>query len=138
MEVKVGCDIVEIERFNKLDEKTINKIFHKTELRNPGPEKLAGLFAAKESCKKVFNNLSWLDIEIKKKKDGKPALIFNTQDMNKEIMSYDLSISHDKDYAIATVVFLKTFFAFFFLISICFFFLWFCSTKKKKTGKKNK
>ncbi|MCH7568309.1 MAG: holo-ACP synthase [Nanoarchaeota archaeon] len=103
MEVKVGCDIVEIKRFIKIEEETLNKIFHKTELKNPNPETLAGLFAAKESCKKVFNNLSWHDIEIKKKRNGKPDLILKTE---KNIISHDLSISHDRDYAIATVVFL--------------------------------
>ena len=33
MKVKVGCDIVEIKRFNKLDNKVLNKIFHRNELQ---------------------------------------------------------------------------------------------------------
>ena len=110
MEVKVGCDIVKIKRFNKLDEKTLHKIFHKTELKNSDPEKLAGIFAAKESCKKVFNSLSWLDIEIKNEKSGKPILILNESKISvnkgEEVASYDLSISHDGDSAIAVTVFL--------------------------------
>lgn len=103
MKVKVGCDIVEIKRFNKLDSKVLNKIFHRNELKNLKAESLAGLFAAKESCKKVFNDLNWHDIEIKKKRNGRPLLILKK---NKDVLNYDLSISHDGGYAIATVVFL--------------------------------
>ncbi len=103
MKVKVGCDIVEIKRFNKLDNKMLNKIFHKNELKNLKAESLAGLFAAKESCKKVFNDLNWHDIEIKKKRNGKSLLILKK---DKDVLNYDLSISHDGGYAIATVVFL--------------------------------
>ncbi len=103
IQVRTGCDIIEIIRFNKLNKKILNQIFHKSELKSLKPEKLAGIFAAKESCKKVFNSLSWHDIQIKNKKSGKPVLILNTK---KDILSYDLSISHDKNYAIATVIFL--------------------------------
>ena len=103
IKVKVGCDIAEIKRFNKLDSKILNKIFHKNELKNLKAESLAGLFAAKESCKKVFNNLNWHDIEIKKKRNGKPLLVLKK---DKDVLNYDLSISHDGKYAIATVIFL--------------------------------
>ena len=103
IQVKIGCDIVEIKRFFNLDKIILNKIFHKSELKNLKPETLAGIFAVKESCKKVFNELTWRDIKIKKEKNGKPTLILST---DKNIVSYDISISHDGGYAIATVVFL--------------------------------
>ncbi len=103
MKVRVGCDIVDINRIRKLDTKTLQKIFHPTELKNKKPESLAGIFAAKESCKKVFNELDWLDITITKEKSGKPAIRLNT---DKTIESHDVSISHDGKYAFATVVFL--------------------------------
>ena len=103
MIIKTGCDIVEIKRFVNVDKNVLDKIFHKNEIKDLKAETLAGLFAAKEGCKKVFNNLGWHDIEINKKKNGKPSLVLNT---DKDIISYDLSISHDKDYAIAMVVFL--------------------------------
>ena len=77
MKVRVGCDIVEIKRFNNIDSRTLNKIFHKNELKNLKSESLAGLFAAKESCKKVFNDLNWHDIEVKKKRKGLAALLFS-------------------------------------------------------------
>ena len=100
--VKVGCDIVEIKRFSKLDSKTLDKIFHQTELQNMKAETLAGIFAAKESCKKVFNELNWHDIEVIKKRNGKPELVLN----NDKVASYDVSISHDGDYAMAAVIFM--------------------------------
>lgn len=103
MQTKIGTDIAEIKRFQNIDDKTLNKIFHKTELKNKKPEVLAGIFAAKESCKKVFNSLDWLDIEILKKRTGRPDLLLNIQE---KIVSYDLSISHDGEYAIASVIFL--------------------------------
>jgi|TARA_Y100000310_G_C20686821_1_gene819545 phosphopantetheine--protein transferase-like protein len=103
MKVRVGCDIVNVNRFNSLDEKTLNKIFHPRELKSRKPETLAGIFAVKESCKKVFNDLNWHDIEIIKKRNGKPIISLN---INQEIINHDVSISHDGDYAMATVVFL--------------------------------
>ena len=103
MKIRVGNDIVRIKRIAELKEETLNKIFHKTELiRNKKPENLAGIFAAKEACKKIFNELNWLDIEIKKKNNGKPVL-----EINKKIKDYDISISHDGDYEIAIVVLME-------------------------------
>ena len=105
MKIKVGNDIVQIKRIANLKKESLNKIFHKTELSQSKskPETLAGIFAAKEACKKVFNDLDWLDIEIKKKKNGKPVLILNDELI--EFTNSDLSISHDGDYATAIVIF---------------------------------
>lgn len=107
MQVKIGCDIAEIKRFSNMDKKLLGKLFHKDELKNLKPQTLAGIFAAKESCKKVFNELDWSDIKIKKGKNGKPTLILNDKNiMENKIASFDISISHDGEYAIAAVVFL--------------------------------
>jgi len=103
MNVRVGCDLVEVKRFEGIDEDALKKIFHPTELENRKPETLAGIFAAKEAVKKVFNELDWHDIEIQKEESGKPILLLHPE---KKIMSQDVSISHDKDYAMATVVFI--------------------------------
>ncbi len=103
MKIKVGCDIVNIKRFSTLDKDSLEKIFHPTELQNLKPRSLAGIFAVKESCKKVFNDLNWHDIEVRKKKNGKPKLFLHA---DKPIKSYDLSISHDGNYAMAVVVFM--------------------------------
>ncbi|MBS3145569.1 holo-ACP synthase [Candidatus Woesearchaeota archaeon] len=105
MKIRIGCDIVKISRFDNIKKKTLERIFHKNEIKKSkmNPETLAGIFAAKESCKKVFNDINWHDIEIKKKRNGKPLLILGK---DKGVASSDLSISHDGDYAIASVVFL--------------------------------
>ncbi|MCH8945982.1 MAG: holo-ACP synthase [Nanoarchaeota archaeon] len=103
MKIRVGCDIVEIKRFKDINKKSLEKIFHKSELKTLKPETLAGIFAAKESCKKIFNDLTWHDIEILKNKNGEPKLLLN---IKKKISSNDLSISHNGSYAIAVVVFL--------------------------------
>jgi len=102
IEIKTGCDIVKIDRFRNIKPEMAKKIFHKSELKNQKPGTLAGIFAAKESCKKVFNDLNWLDIEIRKKRNGKPILIINKEN----IKSCDISISHDGNYAVANTVFL--------------------------------
>jgi len=103
MKIRLGTDIVEVKRIKELDEDSLNKIFHKSE-QTDKPESMAGIFAVKEACKKVFNNLDWLNIEIKKQESGKPELILNKKE--EKIESYDLSISHDGGFATATVVFL--------------------------------
>ena len=102
MKIKTGCDIAKIDRFKKLDKKALDKIFLKKELSNKA-ESLAGIFAVKESVKKVFNDLSWHDIEVKKEKSGKPTLILHKK---KEVLSHDISISHDGKYAFAIAVFI--------------------------------
>ena len=111
LNVKVGCDIVNIERFKALEKKFLLKIFHENEIKSKKPETIAGLFAAKESCRKVFNELGWHDITIKKLRNGRPLLLIDSKKMNEkiQIISSDLSISHDGNYAIAAAVFLLNF-----------------------------
>ena len=103
MKVRTGCDLVEIRRFKDIDEASLKRIFHPTERKRRKPETLAGMFAAKESCKKIFNELTWHDIEVGKQKNGKPTLLLNT---DQKFVDYDVSISHDGAYAMAQVVFL--------------------------------
>ena len=96
--MKVGIDIVHISRFNNIDDLALKKIFHPSELKNKEPLHLAGLFAVKECCKKIFQNSDWLDFEIKKRRNGKPII------HTKYNFQGDVSISHDKEYAIAIVI----------------------------------
>lgn len=104
MKIKIGCDIVQIDRFSKLENKVLEKIFSEKEFKNSKSESLAGIFAVKESVKKVFDDLNWHDIEVKKEKSGKPTLLLLRH--NNEIESCDISISHDGAYAFATAVFI--------------------------------
>ena len=107
LSVKIGCDIVKVKRFEKISRESLLKIFHEIEFKNVKHETLAGMFAAKESCRKVFNDLRWHDMMITKSKNGKPILkILQATKINSKILSHDLSISHDGDYAMAIVVFL--------------------------------
>ena len=96
--MKIGTDIVHISRFQNIDNFALKKIFHPSELENLEPLHLAGMFAVKECCRKIFPKSNWLDFEIKKQKNGKP--IINT----KHDFQGDVSISHDGEYAIAVVV----------------------------------
>lgn len=96
--MKVGIDIVHISRFQNVDDFALKKIFHPSELKNKEPLHLAGLFAVKECCKKIFSNSDWLDFEIKKGKNGKPIIC------SKNDFKGDVSISHDGEYAIAVVI----------------------------------
>ena len=99
MNIRTGCDLVKISRITALDEESRSKIFHPSE-RTDKIESLAGVFAVKESCKKIFNDLSWLDIEVVKDPSGKPRVLL----VGKEFLSGDVSISHDGEYAIAVVI----------------------------------
>lgn len=113
-----GIDLVYISRFEHLMEnKTfMNSIFLESELtyikEHPNLSAIAGIYAAKEAClkalKKGINHYSLKDIEISHNKDNAPFIIFHN-DLKKdfEIKSISLSISHDKDYAIAMVSILK-------------------------------
>lgn len=103
MKIRTGCDIVEIKRFSATDKKVLGKIFTKNELKNAKAESLAGIFAVKESVRKIFNELDWHDVEVRKLKNGKPDLILHKK---KSIISSDISISHDGEYAIAVALFL--------------------------------
>ncbi len=98
--MKVGIDLVQISRIKDLMEKkeTIKKIFHISEITDD-PESLAGIFAAKEAYfKAIGKKKKWLDIEIKKKKEGKPYIISDKKER------INLSITHEGDYAAAIVI----------------------------------
>ena len=106
MRIKIGIDIVEIKRFEKFIENKefLEKVFHPSELKDSSLEHLAGIFAAKEAffkALKVFPN--WLAVEVINKKSGEPKINTNISG----IADIDLSISHEKSYAIANVVLVK-------------------------------
>ena|SRR3990167_9850308 len=110
MKIKIGCDLVNIERFKKSLENRnfLEKIFSPEELRNRYKiESLAGLFAAKEAVFKALDITTdnWLNIQILKQNSGKPYLVLDNIELNFEY-SCDISISHDGIYALAFVTFL--------------------------------
>lgn len=105
----VGIDIVQINRFKKLpytqNKKFYENIFKKSEIdycikfKDPYPH-FAGRFAVKESViKSIKNKIKMIDIEIIQKK-SKPMI----KNSKKIPYIFHISISHDKEYAIAMVI----------------------------------
>lgn len=85
----------------------MDKIFSTSELAGTStPASLAGRFAAKEAVIKALEMKAgdWLKIEIRKEKSGRPQV--KLLELNKRIVSQDVSISHDGVYAMAVVVLL--------------------------------
>ena len=128
MQIKVGTDIIEVSRIQEsiesMGENFINKIFTKEEIDYcKNTKKLmyqhyAARFAAKEATFKAVSTLledkysiSWKNAQVINNENGKPQLEFialskEVEKMLKKIISIDISLSHLKDYAIATVTIL--------------------------------
>ncbi|MEO0233999.1 MAG: holo-ACP synthase [candidate division WOR-3 bacterium] len=120
MRISNGIDIIEIKRIKEKFEKNQKfkeKIFTENELKQvKGLEieyiVLAGKWASKEAFSKALGTgigkeLDWKDIEILNDISGKPEIRIS-QDLVKKykIDQISLSISHIKDYAIASVLIL--------------------------------
>tara|TARA_Y100000768_G_scaffold366960_1_gene329598 strand:+ start:92 stop:451 length:360 start_codon:yes stop_codon:yes gene_type:complete len=111
--ISVGTDIVKVSRIKKLlnNKRFIHKIFSKKEIEycllRPYPElSFSGKFACKEAVKKALYSSGRIKhiptfkyIRIMNKKDSSPFVeIANFQNID-----FSISISHEKDYAIAFV-----------------------------------
>lgn len=118
MKLKVGNDIIETERIKKLYEKYAddfkNKVYTSKEIKYCESKKInkfqsyAGRFAAKEAVFKAISQgldnkyqINWRDIEILNDDFGRPYVNLNNINFVEDV---DISISHVKDYAIATVI----------------------------------
>ena len=105
MIVGVGCDIVEIQRLSKHQEKLASRILTKNEYRlyqqydvNRQLEFLAGRFAAKEAIIKALDQPKLLsDIEVLNNDGGKPQCQLGNYTIH-------VSISHEKQYAMAYAI----------------------------------
>jgi len=105
MDIRSGVDLVHIPRFAKFlkNPQAVKKVFHASELKRDSVEHLAGVFAIKEAFFKALGqNPHFLEIEVSPAR-GKPTIIYPS---HHPIQSIDISVSHDKDYAIAQVVML--------------------------------
>ena len=112
--ISIGVDIEDISRFTYLvkDKSFLNKVFTKNELeyclkKKNYSQHLAVRFAAKEAIIKAFSDFNKLlefnEISITNDKDGKPIVkLKNQKDFNIKI-----SLSHNKNNAIAFVLILK-------------------------------
>ena len=120
-----GIDIVDIRRIKKTIDKYKlrfkKKCFHsseinKSEKRLKSVESYAKRYAAKEACAKALGTglargVFWKDIEIQNNKYGKPqiklhnnALRFLKKLIKKTDCSIEVSLSDEKNYAIASVI----------------------------------
>ena len=99
---KIGTDIVKISRIEKSIERAsfLNDVFTEKEAEYcKTSQSFAGIFAAKEAYFKALGtgiNTRLKNLEVLHNESGKPY--FNGID------NCDLSISHDGDYAVATVI----------------------------------
>ena len=120
MKILCGTDIIEISRIResieRSGEKFINILFTPAEIeyceskRNAKYYHYAGRFAAKEAIFKAVSpllkdkfDISWHNAEVINDENGNPKIRFLNIKFNK-IKSIDISISHCKEYAVATVV----------------------------------
>ncbi len=112
-----GIDIVDINRFSKLLQKEtfMNRYFTISEKEyikkaNNNLSTIAGIYASKEAflkaIKKDFNVYSFYDIEILHQDKIPYFNISPTIKKENNIKDISLSISHDGNYAIASVIIL--------------------------------
>ncbi|MEO0275496.1 MAG: holo-ACP synthase [candidate division WOR-3 bacterium] len=116
--MKIGIDIVNIDRIKKLYEKYgerfLKKVFTDEEIKYSLERKnfinhLAGRFAAKEAFLKAIGTglskgISLKDVEVRREK-GAPYL--NLYGKAKEMLGnkkVEISITHDKDYSICVCI----------------------------------
>lgn len=116
MIIGTGIDIIEISRFNDINQSFLNRIYTPAEQRlfhRNNYQTLAGNFAAKEAVAKAFgtgfNGISPNEIEILRKNDGSPYVVLNgrARDLfnQKGGSKIHISISHSKDNAAAVAIF---------------------------------
>lgn len=119
MKIRTGVDIIEIERvknsIEETGEKFCEKVYTKREIEYCESKKIqkyqhyAARFSAKEAIFKAISldlknkyDIDWKDIEILNDESGRPYVNILKQDI--EINSIDISISHCKEYAVASVI----------------------------------
>ena len=128
MIVGIGTDILDIRRIektiNKFGKKFKERCFSKNEIFRSEkyfkiPNEYAKKYAAKEACAKalgtgISQGIFWKDIEIYNNEFGKPLIKLNNRAHNKANILTDnnykieVSLSDEKNYAIANVIIFKT------------------------------
>lgn len=120
MIIENGVDIVKVARIEKLlaekRDRFLNKVFTAEEIkyiedRNYNPQTVSGIFAAKEAVSKLLGTgigkVNWKDIEIIQYEGGRPGIRLHGEGLNAchrlGINKISLSISHEKEYALAFV-----------------------------------
>lgn len=119
MKITCGTDIIEVNRIEQsienLGDKFLNKIYTKKEIEYCNQKNkmkyqhFAARFAAKEAIFKAMSEylqdkyeITWTDVEVLNDEKGKPIVHFLKNGYN--IEQIDISLSHLKEYAIATCI----------------------------------
>lgn len=119
MKIRTGIDIIEIDRIKQSVEETDGKfcerVYTQKEIKYCESKKMqkyqhyAARFAAKEAVLKAISQLldskfdiEWKEIEVLNDKEGRPFVNLLKKDI--PIDEIDISISHCKTYAVASVV----------------------------------
>jgi holo-[acyl-carrier protein] synthase len=114
----IGTDIVEIDRIReavrKWGDHFLKRVFSEVEItycfsKNDPALHLAARFAVKEATIKAVSgcnigHLSLSDIEVINEPSGRPALKIRSADLDSSGIKFHLSISHERSYAIASIV----------------------------------
>ena len=126
MGIHCGVDLIELDRFRKAllsrGDSFKNRVFTPAEIaygeargKTGSIQSYAARFCAKEAFVKalgtgIANGISFRDIEVVNKENGKPELTLTGEALSifKEMgaVSIDVSLTHSRDYAMAQVVFL--------------------------------
>ncbi|WP_100445042.1 holo-ACP synthase [Glycomyces xiaoerkulensis] len=119
MIVAVGIDVVAVDRFERVLERTptvADKLFTEAERTSPDgrerhTESLAARFAAKEAVAKALGapgGMHWSDCEVLSEADGRPALAVTgtvaEAAAERGVWRWHVSLSHDGGIATAVVV----------------------------------
>ena len=120
MEIYTGTDIIETDRIKDAikSDTFIKKIFTEKEIeyceskKDPARiQSYAARFAAKEAIFKAISKvlhldygIEWTSIEILKEETGRPYVNLKIDNKKKQNLKMDVSLSHIKDYAVATAV----------------------------------
>lgn len=120
MEIYTGTDIIETDRIKDAikSDTFIKKIFTEKEIeyceskKDPARiQSYAARFAAKEAIFKAISKvlhldygIEWTSIEILKEETGRPYVNLKIDNKKKQNLKIDVSLSHIKDYAVATAV----------------------------------
>ena len=120
MEIYTGTDIIEIDRIKDAikSDTFIKKIFTEKEIeyceskKDPARiQSYAARFAAKEAIFKAISKvllldygMEWTSIEILKEETGRPYVNLKIDNIKKQNLKIDVSLSHIKDCAVATAV----------------------------------
>lgn len=114
----VGIDVIEIERvadvIRRHGDRFLTRIYTAAEIahcRGRVPE-LAARFAAKEAVMKALGTgvrgVGWRDIEVLPNRRGKPLVFLYARGAQRakkiELRGLEISLTHSKEYAIASVV----------------------------------